>query len=74
MLLARGGRRVQVFERASGIDTAPRTLIVTSRMADVLGELGELFVNKERFDVFVCGRCGRVELFIDGIGEQFRPH
>jgi hypothetical protein len=40
----------------------------------VLGELGELFVNKERFDVFVCGRCGRVELFIDGIGEQFRPH
>jgi hypothetical protein len=40
----------------------------------VLGELGELFVNKERFDVYVCKRCGRVELFIDGIGEQFRPH
>lgn len=40
----------------------------------VLGDLGELFVNKERFDVYVCGRCGRVELFIDGIGEQFRPH
>ena len=40
----------------------------------VLGELGELFVNKERFDVYVCNRCGRVELFIDGIGEEFRPH
>lgn len=39
-----------------------------------LGELGELFVNKQRFDVFVCPRCGRVELFIDGIGEELRPH
>ena len=38
----------------------------------VLGELGELFVNKQRFDVYVCERCGRVELFIDGIGEEFR--
>ncbi len=38
------------------------------------GELGELFVNKERFDVYVCNRCGRVELFVDGIGEEFRPH
>ena len=40
----------------------------------VLGELGELFVNKQRFDVYVCPRCGRVELFIDGIGEELRPH
>ena len=40
----------------------------------VLGELGELFTNREHFDVYVCPRCGRVELFVDGIGEQFRPH
>lgn len=40
----------------------------------VLGDLGELFVNKQRFDIFVCPRCGRVELFIDGIGEELRPH
>lgn len=40
----------------------------------LLGDLGELFVNKEKFDVYVCNRCGRVELFVDGIGEQFRPH
>jgi len=39
-----------------------------------LGDLGELFVNREHFDVYVCPRCGRVELFIDGIGEEFRPH
>ena len=36
-----------------------------------LGDLGELFVNRESFDVYCCGRCGRVELFIDGIGEEF---
>lgn len=39
-----------------------------------LGELGELFVNKEHFDVYVCPRCGRVAFFVDGIGEEFRPH
>jgi hypothetical protein len=39
----------------------------------ILGELGELFVNREHFDVYVCPRCGRVELFVDGIGEEFRP-
>ena len=38
-----------------------------------LGELGELFVNKQHFDVYVCDRCGRVEMFVDGIGEEFRP-
>jgi hypothetical protein len=40
----------------------------------VLGDLGELFVNREHFDVYCCPRCGRVEFFVDGIGEQFRPH
>ncbi len=37
-----------------------------------LGDLGELFVHREHFDVYP--RCGRVELFVDGIGEEFRPH
>ena len=39
----------------------------------VLGELGELFVNRESFDIYVCPRCGRVEFFVDGIGGEFRP-
>lgn len=38
----------------------------------VLAELGELFVHRESFDVYVCPRCGRVELFLDGTGEEFR--
>ena len=40
----------------------------------VFGELGELFVKREHFDVYMCPRCGRVEFFVDGIGEEFRPH
>jgi predicted RNA-binding Zn-ribbon protein involved in translation (DUF1610 family) len=40
----------------------------------VFGELGELFENREHFDVYMCPRCGRVELFVDGVGEQFRQH
>ena len=40
--------------------------------AGFFGELGELFVNRESFDVYVCPTCGRVELFVDGIGEQYR--
>lgn len=40
----------------------------------LLGELGELFVNREHFDIYVCPRCGRVEFFVGGIREEFRPH
>lgn len=40
----------------------------------VLGDLGELFVNREHFDVYLCPRCGRLEFFLDGVGEEFRPH
>jgi hypothetical protein len=39
----------------------------------VLGELGEFFVKRERFDIYVCPRCGKVEFFVDGVGEDRRP-
>jgi Zn finger protein HypA/HybF involved in hydrogenase expression len=39
-----------------------------------LGDLGELFVNRERFDVYRCPRCGSVEFFVDGMGEELRIH
>lgn len=39
----------------------------------VFGNLGELFENRERFDVYFCARCGKVELFVVGIGEERRP-
>ena len=39
----------------------------------VLGNIGELFVNREKLDVYVCPHCGRVEFFLDGVGEELRP-
>ena len=38
-----------------------------------LGEIGEFFVKKEHFDVYVCPNCGVVEFFVDGVGEHLRP-
>lgn len=37
-----------------------------------LGDLSELFVNREEFDVYLCPKCGKAELFVDGIGEEYR--
>jgi hypothetical protein len=35
----------------------------------LLGEIGELFVNRENFELYRCPRCGKVEFFIRG-GEE----
>lgn len=40
----------------------------------LFGDVGELFVNREHLDTYVCPRCGHVEFFVDGIGEEHRPH
>jgi DNA-directed RNA polymerase subunit RPC12/RpoP len=45
-----------------------------SRLAPFfLDQIGELFVNREKFDVYFCPRCGHVEWFVDGVGEELRP-
>jgi hypothetical protein len=38
----------------------------------LLGALGDFLVNQVSFDVYACKRCGRVEFFVTGVGEQFR--
>lgn len=38
----------------------------------VLGDLAELFVGREAYDVYFCTHCGKVELYIDGIGDEQR--
>lgn len=43
-----------------------------SLVFDVIGGFGELFKNREHFDVYMCPRCGRMEFFAHGIGEEFR--
>jgi len=35
--------------------------------------MGDLFVNRESFDVYVCPKCGHVDFFAGDIGEVARP-
>ena len=37
-----------------------------------LGDVGELFTNREHYDTYVCTRCGKIEFFVDGLGEEYR--
>jgi hypothetical protein len=41
----------------------------------VLAELGEMFKKgaPEMLDVYICKRCGCVELYVEGIGDELRP-
>ena len=63
-LLGRAGRRVYVFEGSPRFDPTPRTLIVTSRMQEILGEIGKNAVVNEirQFELFTDGRAARVGL------------
>ena len=63
-LLARKGVEVRVFEQAERLDPTPRTLIVTSRMRDLLGPIGERAVVNEirRFELCTDGRVGTIQL------------
>jgi flavin-dependent dehydrogenase len=63
-LLARAGRAARLFEGQEGLDSAPRTLIVTDRMREVLGGLGEKAVVNEirRFELFTDGRVAKIAL------------
>ncbi|WP_269792736.1 hypothetical protein [Stenotrophomonas sp. Iso1] len=36
----------------------------TQAMPFLLGDLGELFVHGEAFDLYACASCGKVELFL----------
>ncbi len=38
----------------------------------VLGELAELFVHKERLELYACAECGHVEFFVEGVGDELR--
>ncbi len=38
----------------------------------VFGELAELFVSKETFELYACSRCGHVEFFVEGVGDELR--
>src|SRR3984885_9517007 len=63
-LLARGGCSVEVLERSEQLDHTPRTLIVTSHMRTLLGEVGERAIVNEirKFELFTDGRTAQVPL------------
>ena len=63
-LLARAGQAVEVLERSEQLDPAKRTLIVTSHMRTLLGEIGERAVVNEirKFELFTDGRSAQVPL------------
>jgi digeranylgeranylglycerophospholipid reductase len=63
-LLSRGGRHVRVYERSERLEPSPRTLIVTCRMREILGSLGEPSVVNEirRFEIYSDGRSAEFSL------------
>lgn len=63
-LLASHGRPVVVYEGAKSLRPAARTLIVTSRMRDLLGAPGEASIVNEikRFELFANGHAATIEL------------
>jgi flavin-dependent dehydrogenase len=62
-LVARAGRRVRILEASENLPEA-RTLIVTSRMRDLLGPASEASIVNEirRFELFTDGRSAEVSL------------
>lgn len=62
--LADQGHEVRVYERARALDPEPRTLIVTSRFRDELGELAEPSIVNEidTFELYANGRVAQVPL------------
>lgn len=86
-LLARAGCSVDVIERAEQLDPTPRTLIVTSHMRTLLGEVGDRAVVNEirKFELFTDGRKAHVPLdrpdliiersrLIQGLADEARKH
>ena len=63
-LLAREGRAVEVFEQSPKLEAAERTLIVTNRMKNLLGEAGSASIVNEvrRFELYTDGRAASVNL------------
>jgi len=63
-LLARAGMPVRVFEQSGDIDPAARTLIVTRRMNDLLGDAGSASIVNEirKFELFTDGRAATITL------------
>ncbi len=63
-LLAEAGHPVTVYEAAKSLDPKPRTLIVTSKMRELLGQVGDESVVGQinKFELYANGRAATVGL------------
>ena len=63
-LLAREGLAVEVFEQSPKFEAAERTLIVTRRMKDLLGDAGSASIVNEvrKFELYTDGRAASLNL------------
>lgn len=63
-IVARAGRDVRILEASENLSPAARTLIVTSRMRDLLGAAGEASIVNEirHFELYTDGRSAQVAL------------
>ena len=63
-LLGQAGKQVRVFEGAETFDPKPRSLIVTHRLREILGQVGKKSLVNEirRFELFTDGRVARIGL------------
>jgi flavin-dependent dehydrogenase len=86
-LLAKAGCSVKVLERSEQLDPTPRTLIVTSHMRTLLGEVAERAIVNEirKFELFTDGRSAHVPLdrpdliiersrLIQGLADEAQKH
>ena len=63
-LLSKAGADVEVYERSGALDFAPRTLIVTDKISEVLGFVPEeVILNEVKYvELFSRSRATTVEL------------
>jgi hypothetical protein len=69
----RPGDSMQCPRCSAGMKFTGARQIEEDTRGSLMGALfGDTFADSESFDVYVCTRCGRVELFVAGIGNEFR--
>jgi hypothetical protein len=73
--LNRGLIQVECPRCKATLEYAGTRRLHEDKSLSVLSELGEMYKKgaSEFLDVYICRKCGRAELFVDGIGEELRP-
>lgn len=65
-----GGRDIECLRCGRALDYLGLRHFHEGARWGVFGDLGELLVRTERFEVYLCSGCGHVEFFSHGIGDS----